>query len=144
METLSGSYQSPRVAFADTSALFALAVVHDQHHSQARRISAELVAARTQLLTSNFIVAEFHALIVNRVHSASANEALSRLENSEIQIVRILVRDEQHARSILDRYPGHGYTLTDATSFSVMERLGISIAFTFDHHIALQGYTIPT
>lgn len=130
--------------FADTSALFALAVVHDQYHSQARRISAELVAARTQLVTSNFIVAEFHALIVNRVSSASANEALSRLENSEIRFVRIFVRDEQRARNILNLYPGHGYTLTDATSFSVMERLGISVSFTFDHHFAMQGYAVLT
>jgi predicted nucleic acid-binding protein len=74
----------------------------------------------------------------------AANEALRRLESSETRILRVEVSDEHRAREIFDRFPGNGYTLTDSTCFAIMERLGISIAFTFDHHFATQGFTIPT
>jgi len=34
------------------------------------------------------------------------------------------------------------YTLMDATSFVVMERLGITTAFAFDHHFRQYGFVI--
>jgi predicted nucleic acid-binding protein len=143
VEALSSSFHPGQVVFADTSALFALAIARDQHHSQAKRISIELIATGAQTVTSNFVVAEFHALIVNRVGSIAANEALRRLENSETRVVRVEADDERRAREILDRFPGNGYTLTDVTCFAIMERLRITSAFTFDNHFALQGYDIP-
>jgi predicted nucleic acid-binding protein len=36
------------------------------------------------------------------------------------------------------------FTLTDATSFAVMERLGITYAFTFDHPFTQYGFIALT
>lgn len=130
--------------FVDTSAMFGLTVVSDQRNSDAVILSRQLKEVRARLVTSNFVVAEYHALLVNRVSSHFANIALSAVDRGETRIVLISPADEARAREILARYDDHGYTLTDATSFAVMERLGIRMAFTFDHHFAMQGFTIPS
>ena len=128
--------------FVDTSAMFGLTVDSDQRNSDAVILSRQLKEVRARLVTSNFVVAEYHALLVNRVSSHFANIALSAVDRGETRIVLISPADE--AREILARYDDHGYTLTDATSFAVMERLGIRMAFTLDHHFAMQGFTIPS
>lgn len=48
----------------------------------------------------------------------------------------------QAARAILRRYSDKDFTLTDATSFVVMEALGIREAFTFDDHFRQYGFEV--
>ena len=48
------------------------------------------------------------------------------------------------AREIIRQYEDKSFSLTDATSFAVMERLRISYAFTFDRNFAQYGFTILT
>ena len=57
-------------------------------------------------------------------------------------VERVNVQDEQRARAIIFSQTDKNYSLTDATSFAVMERIGISIAFTFDRHFAQYGFAI--
>ena len=42
------------------------------------------------------------------------------------------------------QYDDKNFTLTDATSFAVMERLGMTEGFTFDRNFAQYGFTILT
>jgi len=116
--------------FADTSGLFALAVQRDQHFAAANELQQSFIAAETQLLT--------------RVGTREANALLAALDSSRTIVVRADESDESRARAIIRQFSGHGYSLTDAISFAVMERLGIDRAFTFDHHFALYGITVPT
>lgn len=55
-------------------------------------------------------------------------------------IVRVTTADEARGREILRRYSEKDFSLTDATSFSVMERLGIGLAFTFDRDFEQYGF----
>jgi predicted nucleic acid-binding protein len=50
--------------------------------------------------------------------------------------------DVERAKAIIYQYDDRDFSLTDATSFAVMERLRIPTAFTFDRHFAQYGFTV--
>jgi predicted nucleic acid-binding protein len=129
--------------FVDTSAFFAMAVRRDQHNRAAHELRRRLVTERTSLVTSNFVAAELHALMLTRIGAKEANEVLRELDKSDTAILRANLADELRARDIVSRFADHQYSLTDAISFAVMDRLGIRRAFTFDDHFARYGITIP-
>ena len=135
---LAGSSYSRRV-FVDTSAHYALADPHDGNHERATAIAQRLIAEHWRLFTTNFIVAEIHALLLVRRGRTVAWVALQEKDHSTMTVVRVSAADEQRAREIIARYHDKDFSLTDAASFAVMERLGISTAFTFDHHFAQRG-----
>ena len=57
-------------------------------------------------------------------------------------LVRVRHSDETRAIQILGQYSDKGFSFNDALSFTVMERLGIGTAFTFDRHFAQYGLTV--
>ena len=57
-------------------------------------------------------------------------------------MVRVAEIDEERAREIIVSHDDKDYAFTDATSFAVMERLGITTAFTFDRHFAQFGFAV--
>lgn len=59
-----------------------------------------------------------------------------------VTVVRIRSRDEERALAILEQYTDNTFSLTDAASFAVMERLHVSEAFSLDHHFAQYGWTV--
>jgi predicted nucleic acid-binding protein len=91
---------------------------------------------RWRLYTSNYIVAEAHSLVLNRLGRRLAARFLAEIDRSPTTVVRVAEEDERRARDILDRYADKDFSLTDATSFAIMERLGIAFAFTFDSDFA--------
>jgi predicted nucleic acid-binding protein len=95
-----------------------------------------------QLHTTNFVVAETHALILARAGRDAALRALHRIDQSAQITIRIEEPDERRARAILERYHDKSFSLTDATSFVVMDRLGINQAFTFDRHFLQYGFEV--
>ena len=60
----------------------------------------------------------------------------------ELTIVRVEPEDEVRAREIIRRYDDKDFSLTDATSFAVMDRLGITTAFTFDRNFVQYGLDV--
>lgn len=125
--------------FVDTSAYFALYNADDEHHGDA---VAAANAARGRLFTTNYIIAETHALFLRRVGRDAGVLFLEETDRSNMVVERVKVRDEQRARAIIFSQTDKNYSLTDATSFAVMERLGIFMAFTFDRHFAQYGFAI--
>jgi len=75
-------FDSSGTIFADTSGLFALAVRRDQRHEAAQELQRAFIAAQTQLLTTNFVLAELHALMLTRVGATEANELLAAIDQS--------------------------------------------------------------
>lgn len=57
---------------------------------------------------------------------------LRNVEASSTTVIRVRAHDEDSAKQILYRYTDKDFSLADAISFAVMERLGITYAFTFD------------
>lgn len=111
--------------FVDTSAYFALSYSHESNHAQALAIGRRLQAEHWRLFTTNFILAEIHALLLTRLNRVVAARILSEIDESPITIERVTVEDEERARAIIRQYQGKDFSLTDGTSFAVMDRLRI-------------------
>ncbi len=120
----------------DTSAYCALTYTREGNHAAARVIADRLARERWRLLTTNFILAETHALILARLNRVVALHVLTQIDLSPTTIVRVSAADEMRARAIIEQYQDKDFSFTDATSFAVIERLGISSAFTFDRDFA--------
>jgi uncharacterized protein len=128
-----------RRALVDTSAFYATIDVSERDHRAAVEISRRLARERWRLFTTNYVVAEIHALVLIRVNRSAAERVLDELDVSPTTIVRAIEGDEQRARAIIRQYRDKSFSLTDAISFAVMERLGIAQAFTFDRNFAQYG-----
>ena len=132
-----------RRVFVDSSAYFALTDADDARHTTALGIANQLVEQRWRLFTTNFVVAETHALVLTRLGRERAARVLQAIDQSEsTTIVRVSSGDERRAREILSQYQDKGFSLTDAISFAVMERLRIGYAFAFDRHFIQFGLTV--
>ncbi len=130
---------APGNLFVDTSAYFALYSADDERHGRAIAIGA---ADYRQLYTTNSIIAETHALLLRRLGRRVAVRFLLEHDNDFTEVVRVDKIDEVRARAIIVSHDDKDYTFTDATSFAVMERLGITTAFTFDRHFAQYGFAV--
>ncbi|MBA3451041.1 MAG: type II toxin-antitoxin system VapC family toxin [Chloroflexia bacterium] len=130
---------NPNRVFVDTSAYFALYNAGDFFHLNAVTV---IETARRRLFTTNFIVAESHALLLRRLGRAVAALFLDEIYRSGTVIIRISDADERRARVIIATHDDKDYSLTDATSFAVMERLRIGTAFTFDRHFGQYGFAL--
>ena len=137
-----GRGSQARRTLVDTSAYFALLDADDANHHQARTISTRLIAENWCLFTTSFVLAETHALLLNRLGRQMATRFLRDMEHSPTTIVWVTPRDVQRARAIIYQYDDKDFSLTDATSFAVIERLRIPTAFSFDRHFAQYGLTV--
>lgn len=123
----------------DTSAVFALLDRRDANHAAARRELTALTRRGTEPLLTNFIVAESHALALSRLGGDLARRWLL---GNVWAIERVSVDDEKAATGIIRRYTDKTFSYTDATSFAVMERLGVKSAFAFDPHFRQYGFHV--
>ncbi len=135
-------HSSSRATFTDSSAFYALTDRDDANHEAALTIARELGRQRWTLYTTNVVLIEQHALHLSRLGRDTALQSLLLIDQSDIRVVRVTLQDERGAREILTRYTDKAWSLADATSFVVMERLGIRYAFTFDSDFAQYGFTV--
>jgi predicted nucleic acid-binding protein len=126
----------------DSAAYYALVDVGESRHEAAQHIVRRLAAQRRPALTTNFVVAETYSLIVLRLGRAVAVRFLYDIDTGATAVIRVGVEDEARAREIIRQYDDKDFSLVDAMSFAVMERLNISHAFTFDRHFAQYGFVM--
>lgn len=131
-----------RQLFVDTSAYFALTDRRDENHEAAVRIIQQLIRERTELLTTNYIVAETHTLILNRIGYTTALRVIEAIYQSQTRIYRVREAEERKALDIIRTYTDKDFSLVDAISFATMERFHVTQAFTFDHHFAQYGFSL--
>lgn len=123
----------------DTSAVFALLDRGDANHVAARGTLEQLKRRRADPLLTNFIVAESHALASSRL---GADVARRWLLGNVWSVERVTENDESKAFTIVGSYADKTFSYTDATSFAVMERLGLRMAFAFDPHFLEYGFQL--
>jgi len=99
----------------------------------------KLKSIRSEPLLTNFIVAERHALSLARLGSTVAREWLLR---NVWAVERVTEDDEAKAKEIIRKYTDKRFSYMDATSFAVMERLGLRTAFAFDPHFRQYGFQV--
>lgn len=128
--------------FVDTSAYYALTDSNETSHAAAQAVVQQLAHESTELYTTNFVIAETHTLILNRLGRDTAERVLDRLYASATKIIRATEGDERRAREIVHQYHDKEFSLIDAISFAVMERIHLNQTFTFDQHFAQFGFTL--
>lgn len=128
--------------FVDSAAFYALTDPRDDNHAAAIAAGQRMAQAGNDLYTTNFVLAEAHTLILNRMGRNAAERVLDQLYASAIRIIRVTERDETRARAIIHQSQDKEYSLVDAISFAVTERLHIRRAWTYDHHFSQFGLTL--
>jgi predicted nucleic acid-binding protein len=127
--------------FVDTSGFYALVDNDDQHHNLAHDLFDRAEREKWSLVTTNAVVFETHALMMNRFRSRRevALAFLDSISADRYKVVRVLRRDEDKAIAIVRAHRDKSYSLCDALSFVVMERLRIREAIYFDQDFRSYG-----
>lgn len=130
-----------RRVFVDSSAFFAQIVCEDRFHERAAALFAQANRERWRLVTTNAIVFESQALLLNRSRPGRDNAILflSLVESDAYRIERVRKADEKGASALVRAHGDKTYSLCDALSFVVMERLGITEAIAFDDDFRSYG-----
>lgn len=126
----------------DTAAYYALADPRDDNHPAARAVAERVAREGGRLFTTNYVVAETHALMLHKLGYVTARAFLDQIDRGSTTVIRVSSTDERRAREIISQYSDKSFSLADATSFAFMERLRISYAFTFDRHFAHYGFVL--
>jgi predicted nucleic acid-binding protein len=129
--------------FVDSGAWIALALTRDPLHARARDQWELLHRAGAKLHTSVPVVIETFTFLDR---NANRDVALAWRESiHKPQTVKILVcelRDLEESWKYFRRSDLHKLSAVDATSFAIMRRSRIRIAYTFDHHFAVVGFRL--
>jgi len=127
--------------FLDSGGFFANLVPEDASHQRAARLFREAQDAGWELVTTNAVVFETHALLVNRVRDGRtvALRFLESVEAGLCRVERVTRGDEASALRLLRAQTDKDYSFCDALSFAVMERLGIKEAIAFDRDFSDYG-----
>jgi predicted nucleic acid-binding protein len=134
-----------QAVFVDSGAWIALALVRDPLHAQARAQWDRLQAAGAKLHTSVPVVIETFTFL-----DRNANRDVALAWKQSIYgpgVVRMLpceLADLERSWDYFRRADLHKLSAVDATSFAIMKRAGIRIAYTFDYHFAAAGFRLVT
>ncbi|MBI5641493.1 MAG: PIN domain-containing protein [Nitrospirae bacterium] len=127
-----------REIFVDTGAFIAMRVKDDFNHEAASAYLNTIKAKRLRLHTTNFILDEVYTYFC-RAHPVAVEMAELLMNNPLINLHRITVDDENNGWKILTEFADKDFSYTDATSFALIERLGIKTVFAFDEHFRQYG-----
>ncbi|HEY2410000.1 MAG TPA: PIN domain-containing protein [Polyangiaceae bacterium] len=129
--------------FIDTGAWIALAAVRDAMHLRARETWTSLLDAGARPIVSTPVLLETFSYLQRKIAhevalawwtSLDQVPFLERLECTNVELkaaMRYFARRELHKLS-----------LVDATSFVLMKKHKVRIAFTFDTHFAAAGFRL--
>ena len=123
----------------DTSALLALTFPDDRHHAAA--VAFVRAHPQARLVLTELILAEVATRIRARAGAPRAVAVARSLFDS--RRYELLFVDSDVVRAALDlmtRFGDKRLSLTDCTSFELMDRLGLDSAFAFDTDFRDCGY----
>src|SRR3990172_7426223 len=124
--------------FVDTSAWFAYANRKDPRH---KIVSEALRNFSGRLVTSNFVFDEAISLSRYRLgHQAARTIGSVLLDPNEVDVLRVTGNDERAAWELFCSRNDQRYCFTDCTSFSLMRRLGLSLALALDEDFRAEGF----
>jgi predicted nucleic acid-binding protein len=132
-----------QAVFVDSGAWIALALSRDPLHEQARERWDLLQGAGARLHTSVPVVIETFTFLdrnANRDVALAWRESIYR--PGTVTILPCELGDLQQSWDYFRRADLHKLSAVDATSFAIMKRARIRIAYTFDHHFAAVGFRL--
>lgn len=124
--------------FVDTGPWYSAVVPQDHDHVSAVALFA---GNRRRLVTTDYIVDELLTLFASRGQKTLGVRWLQNvLRRNSARLVRIAEADFEAAASLYERFQDKAWSFTDCTSYVVMQRLGITQAFSFDQHFRQFGF----
>jgi predicted nucleic acid-binding protein len=128
--------------FVDTGVFYARVAEDDEHHREARDFFHRS-RSHADLLTTTAVVYEAHAMLlrVGRgvAPGARARDFLAQVDAGITRVVHVSRDDHRRAVELVRAHEDKTYSLCDAVSFVVMERLRIRRAASFDGHFRQYG-----
>ena len=126
-----------KLIFADTFYFLALLSPNDQYHTRTERLARELKA---HYVTTDWIITE----VADALSKVGTRQQVARLieklrASSAWEIVPFSNSLFDNALAFHARHHDKEWTLTDCTSFLVMQERGITEALTGDHHFEQEG-----
>jgi predicted nucleic acid-binding protein len=122
--------------FVDSSAFYAAADQHDQHHERATVV----LASGDALLTTDHVLTETWTLIAARAGHAFAERFWGKVRDGLATVEPAHRGDLDNAWRIGEEFADQEFSLVDRTSFAVMERLGITRVASFDSDFAVYRF----
>jgi uncharacterized protein len=129
--------------FVDSGAWIALALSRDPLHANAREQWDLLHGAGARLHTSVPVVIETFTFLdrnANRDVALMWKEAVYKPGTAKILPCEL--RDLEQSWGYFRRTELHKLSAVDATSFAIMKRARIRLAYAFDHHFAVVGFRL--
>ncbi len=129
--------------FVDSGAWIALALSRDPLHAKARGHWDLLQGAGAKLHTSVPVVIETFTFLdrnATRDVALTWKDAISK--PGVTKILPCEMRDLQQSWEYFRRTDLYKLSAVDATSFVIMRRARIRLAYTFDHHFAVAGFRV--
>jgi len=129
--------------FVDSGAWIALALSRDPLHAQAREQWDLLQGASAKLHTSIPVVIETFTFLdrnANRDVALTWKEAVTK--PGVTKIFPCELRDLEQSWEYFQRKDLYKLSAVDATSFVIMKRARIHLAYTFDYHFAKAGFRL--
>ena len=134
-----------QAVFVDSGAWIALALSRDPLHGRSREAWDVLQGAGAKLHTSVPVLIETFTFLdrnANRQVALAWKEAV--YERGRVSILPCELRDLQLSWEYFRRSDLHKLSAVDATSFAIMKRARIRVAYAFDHHFAVVGFRLVT
>ena len=121
----------------DTSVWFAAANIRDRYNGQAKLLLAGL---RGEAILTEHVLAETWGLLNSRVHRDAAERFWQNIRNGAARVEFVTAADLEAAWTIGETFHDQAFSIVDRTSFTVMERLGLTQAASFDNDFAVYRY----
>lgn len=129
--------------FADTGYWAALVNPRDHLHPVAAEWYAHLDGQRSEVVTTDWVLAETVQLVSTRVPARRADLlafVADLLRDAAVEVVHVTRRLRDQAWARLERRPDRRWSWTDAVSFVLMSERGLRRALAHDAHFLEAGF----
>lgn len=122
--------------YVDTGFFYAILDQSDKWHGVCKQIIDEVRSQSRRLVTTTYVVAETHALLLYKLGQNIATPWLRDIR-MWVEVHTPPNEDENRAIAIIEQYANQPFTFTDAVSFAVIESLRIPVALAVDKHFVI-------
>ncbi len=130
-----------RYFFIDTSFIIALEAKDDQNHGIALNFWKKIIASHPSFVTTSYVLDEIVTFFNSRNKHSKAVEIGNCLINSpSIEFIHVDEVVFYEGWRYFRQHDDKLYSLTDCISFTVMKKLKLNEALTFDKHFVQSGF----
>jgi hypothetical protein len=127
--------------YIDTGALIALSDRNDKNFKRAVLYFKTTVKRGVIFVLGKHVVIEYIDGVAKRINKRKAIQELNSILGSELLLIEWEnKKDWVQAIEYFKRYKDQRIDLTDCLSFSIMERMNLNTAFTFDSDFQTHGF----